>query len=199
MFVLRLEADRGVELLAARERRQLDRAHDDPLVGDAEAHALVQPCARGEALEGGGQRLHVGDLAVADDARLERRDSRALIGDEPLTEASAAATALGSMSSPTTGLGAALCHRKEKEKETLLVPVSRPWHRPHLSAVPEGVWFWSFFRPRPRKLESRETHWSVLCQSRSPYQSATASSAGSAPGAAPDLPSRSQTPVDVEA
>ena len=45
------------------------RAHDDPLVGDADAHALVEALVLAEQRpQGVGQRLDVGDLAVADDA-----------------------------------------------------------------------------------------------------------------------------------
>ena len=41
-LVLRVEAHGGVELLAVVDRRQLDDADDDLLVGDADADALVE-------------------------------------------------------------------------------------------------------------------------------------------------------------
>ena len=42
-LVLGLEAHGGGELLAVGDRRQLERAQDRALVGDADAHALAQP------------------------------------------------------------------------------------------------------------------------------------------------------------
>ena len=60
--------DGGGERLRVVERRQVERAHDDALVGDAEAHALGQLVLGEERLERLGERDGVGDLAVAQDA-----------------------------------------------------------------------------------------------------------------------------------
>ena len=50
-LVLRLEADGAVELLGVEDRRQLDLAHDDALVGDADPHAAVEAAAVEELRE----------------------------------------------------------------------------------------------------------------------------------------------------
>ena len=44
--VLGLEANRRGELLGVLERREIDRAHDDALVGDADAYLARRACAR---------------------------------------------------------------------------------------------------------------------------------------------------------
>ena len=85
-------------------------ADDDLLVGDADADALAEALVLAEQ----GARaprpgLDVGDLAVAHDARLERRERRCSTVMRPLTATSAAVMPLGSMSSPTRFFGA-LCH-----------------------------------------------------------------------------------------
>ena len=85
-LVLRLEADGGLELLAGSRRRKLEDADDDPLVGDADAHALVQLVGPEELAQRLGEGLDVGDLAVADDAGLERdARRRARSSMRPLT------------------------------------------------------------------------------------------------------------------
>src|SRR3712207_1261675 len=57
--------------------RQLEVAHDDLLVGDAEAHAPRQRVKLEEVLERLAEGGHVGDLAVGDDARRELGARRA--------------------------------------------------------------------------------------------------------------------------
>ena len=78
-LVLRLEAHGRLELLGVLEVGQVDDAHDDLLVGEADADALVQALVlavqRPQRL---GQTVDVGDLAVADDPGLERRERGAL-------------------------------------------------------------------------------------------------------------------------
>ena len=44
--LLGLEADRVLELVGVLDRRQAQRAHGDPLVGDAEADGLAKACGR---------------------------------------------------------------------------------------------------------------------------------------------------------
>ena len=63
-----LEADRGVDLLGALERRKVEGAHHDALVGDAEADALAELVLGEQIAERGGERLDVDDLSVTDDA-----------------------------------------------------------------------------------------------------------------------------------
>ena len=78
-LVLRLEAHGGLELLGVLEVGQVDDAHDDLLVGEADADALVQALVLAvQRPQGLGQAVDVGDLAVADDPRLERRERGAL-------------------------------------------------------------------------------------------------------------------------
>jgi hypothetical protein len=76
--VLGLELDGGGELLGVLDRREVDGAHDDALVGHAEPDALGELVVAEEAAQRGGVAFDVGDLAVADHARLERRGGRAL-------------------------------------------------------------------------------------------------------------------------
>ncbi len=65
----------------ARHGRQIERAHDDALVGHADAHALAELVLGEELAQDVGQRLHVHDLAVAYDAGGQRRHGGALDGD----------------------------------------------------------------------------------------------------------------------
>src|SRR3712207_8538011 len=55
--------------------RQLEVAHDDLLIGDAEAHAARQRVQLEEVLERLAEGGHVRDLAVGDDAR-DRKSTR---------------------------------------------------------------------------------------------------------------------------
>ena len=80
--VLRLEAHRGVELLAVLDDRKIDRTHGELLVGHADANAPVQTAVVAvKALERCDQRIDILDLAVTHDARLERYGGRTLNGD----------------------------------------------------------------------------------------------------------------------
>ena len=100
-LVVRVEAHGGLELLRIAQVRQLERPDDDLLVGDADAdplgEALVLAEERAERLR---ERVGVDDLAVANDARLERRERRGPTVMRPLTETAAAVMPLGSMSTP---------------------------------------------------------------------------------------------------
>ena len=78
MWSAGLEADRGVDLLGALQRRKVEGAHDDALVGDAEADALAELVLGEQVTERGGERVDVDDLAVADDAGGKRRRGGAL-------------------------------------------------------------------------------------------------------------------------
>ena len=81
-LVLRLEAHGGGELLGVLEVGQVDDAHDDLLVGEADADALVQALVLAvQRSQRFGQALDVGDLAVADDPGLERREGGPLDAD----------------------------------------------------------------------------------------------------------------------
>ena len=79
--VRRLGAHGGVERLGVLERRQVERAHDDALVGDAQADAVRKVVLGEEGLERLGERRRVGDLTVAQDARAQLGDGAALDGD----------------------------------------------------------------------------------------------------------------------
>ena len=73
--------DGGGERLVVLERRQVERAHDDALVGHAQADALGQVVLLEERLQGLAERDGVGDLAVAQDARAKLGDGAAADGD----------------------------------------------------------------------------------------------------------------------
>jgi hypothetical protein len=78
-LVLRLEAHRRVDLLVVLQVREVDHADDDLLVGESDADPLVEALVR--AVQGAqrfGQAIDVGDFAVADDPRLERREGGVL-------------------------------------------------------------------------------------------------------------------------
>ena len=79
--IRRLDADGRGERLRVVDRRKVERAHDDALVGDAQAHAARQVVLGEQRLERLGEGLRVGDLAVADDARAQMRDRAAGDGD----------------------------------------------------------------------------------------------------------------------
>ena len=63
------------------ERRQVERAHDDPLVRDAEPHAVGQLVLGEHGPEGLGQCLRIGDFAVTQDAGPKRGDGPPLDED----------------------------------------------------------------------------------------------------------------------
>ncbi len=73
--VLRVKAHGRRDLLGVRERRQVDGAHEDPLAGDAQAHALAELVLLEEVPQRLGERLDVGDLAVAQQPG-RQRDAR---------------------------------------------------------------------------------------------------------------------------
>ena len=77
-MVRRLEANRRADLLGALERRQVQRAHDDALVGDTQPNAPAQLVGREQVAQGGGQRVDVNDLAVTHDAGRQLRAGGAL-------------------------------------------------------------------------------------------------------------------------
>jgi hypothetical protein len=74
----RLLLDRRGEALGVLDHGQVERAHDDPLVGDAEAHAPRQVVGLEELAKRLGQGGRVGGLAVPQDAG-PQRDDRALL------------------------------------------------------------------------------------------------------------------------
>ncbi len=73
----RLVLDGGGERLRVVDRRQVERAHDDPLVGDAEPDAARQLVLGEERAQLVAEGDRIDDLAVAQDARTEVRDSAA--------------------------------------------------------------------------------------------------------------------------
>ena len=79
--VLGLEADRRGDLLGSRERRQVQRAHDDALIGEAEAHPLAELVLGEHRAQNLGERLDVDDLAVADHPGRQRRGGSAFDGN----------------------------------------------------------------------------------------------------------------------
>ena len=63
--ILSLKADRGLELVAILDRRQPHAADGDPLVRDADPDVARELVLGEELLEGGAERLGIGDLALA--------------------------------------------------------------------------------------------------------------------------------------
>ena len=78
-LLLGLEADRRLELLGVLDRRQAQRADDDPLVADAEPHPLGELVLGEERLQRLGEGVGVGDLALVEGAR--RRAGSIAAGD----------------------------------------------------------------------------------------------------------------------
>ncbi len=72
----RLEADGGVALLRVLDARELDHADDDLLVGHAEPDALGEAGRRDEVLQGLGEPVAIGDLAILNHAA-RQLDARA--------------------------------------------------------------------------------------------------------------------------
>ena len=70
--LLRLEANRGGDLLGGLQRRQVHCPHHDPVVGDADAHALAELVLGEHVAQNRRERLDVDDLAVTHDAGRER-------------------------------------------------------------------------------------------------------------------------------
>ena len=71
----------GQRLRVVEHGGEVERAHDDPLVGDAETHALGQLVLGEERLERLRERDRIGDLAVAHDAGPELGDRAAGQGE----------------------------------------------------------------------------------------------------------------------
>jgi hypothetical protein len=83
--LLGVEPHGGRELVAVAQRRQVDDADDDLLVGDADADPLAEALVVApEGAEGPREGVGVDDLAVAQDARLERGDRGAIDRDPPV-------------------------------------------------------------------------------------------------------------------
>ena len=80
----RLHLDGGGERLLVLERRQVERADDDPLVGDPEPDPVRELVLGEEGLQRLRQRGDVGDLAVAQDAGAEGSDGAALERQRPV-------------------------------------------------------------------------------------------------------------------
>ena len=78
-LVLGLKADRGRELVGALDRRQEQRPHRDPLIGDPEPHVARQLALGEQRLERVRERVRVGHLALVKDAGGQRGD--AVAGD----------------------------------------------------------------------------------------------------------------------
>ena len=78
--LLRLEADRGGDLLGGLQRRQVDGPHHDAVVGDADAHALAELVLGEHVAQDRRKRLDVDDLAIANDAGRQRGRGGALDG-----------------------------------------------------------------------------------------------------------------------
>ncbi len=72
--VLGLKTHGGVELALVGDRRKLEGSHRDSLVGDPDPDAARELVLGEERLEGVAERLGIGDLALVEDPRVERRD-----------------------------------------------------------------------------------------------------------------------------
>ena len=70
-LLLRLEANRGLELLLVVDRRQLEHAERDLLAGDAEPDALGQVVLLEEGLDAVGEPVDVDDLTLVEEAGAE--------------------------------------------------------------------------------------------------------------------------------
>ncbi len=79
--LLSLELDGGGNLLGIGERREVDRPHHDALVGDTQPHPLAELVLREQSPQNLREGVHVGDLAVANDARGKRRIGCVVDGD----------------------------------------------------------------------------------------------------------------------
>src|SRR5215203_988161 len=73
-LLLRLEADRGVELLRVVDRWQAKGADDDPLVADPETDPLGELVVGKERLQRAGDSIRLGDLSLVKRARRQRGD-----------------------------------------------------------------------------------------------------------------------------
>ncbi len=102
----RLHLDGGGERLLVVERRQVERADDDPLVGDAEPDPVGEPVARRRSAFSASARA--GTSATSPSRRTPGRSGATaprLSDSDPLTVTSAAAMWPGSSSRPTTRPG----------------------------------------------------------------------------------------------
>ena len=100
-LVLGLEAHRGGELLAVGDGRQLERAQDGALVGDADAHPLAQPAVAEQLAQG---LASAASSSTSPSRTVSAGSGRAAARSatiEPLTRACTAATKPGWMSRPT--------------------------------------------------------------------------------------------------
>ena len=101
-LVLRLEAHGRLELLGVLEGGSSTMRTTIFWLATPMRTRLSRPLlAPVERAQGVGQAVDVGDLAVADDARLERRDAACSTRSRPLTRNGGGDDAGGSMSSPT--------------------------------------------------------------------------------------------------
>ena len=73
-MVGRAGAHGGIERLLVLDERQVERAHDDALVGDADAHAGAEVVVGEQGAQRLAERGGVDDLAVAQDAGTQMRD-----------------------------------------------------------------------------------------------------------------------------
>ena len=71
-LVLRLEVHGAFKFLRIRDRGQLDLAHHDALVGDADPHPAVETAAFEQVRQRLAEGRHVADLAVTHQARRDR-------------------------------------------------------------------------------------------------------------------------------
>ena len=76
--LLGLETRGRSDVLGVGQRRKIERAHDDPLVRDADADALAELVLGEQHAQRGGERLDIDHLAFANDARRERHGGGAL-------------------------------------------------------------------------------------------------------------------------
>jgi hypothetical protein len=75
--VLRLEADRRLQLLRVVDLRQSQGSHRDPLIGDAEAYVLRELVLGKQLLQGLAQGAGIGHLALTEHAGPQRDDAEA--------------------------------------------------------------------------------------------------------------------------
>ena len=101
--LLGAEADRVLELLRVGDAFDLEDAHADPVVGDAEPNAALRKLVElEEALERVAERVRVADLARDDEARLERLAEDLDSSGAPLLTTCAAAICEAPILRPTS-------------------------------------------------------------------------------------------------
>jgi hypothetical protein len=118
----------GEQRLLVVHHRQIERAHDDPLVGDPEPHALGQLVLVEERAQRLRQRRRVGHVAVAQDARGEMDDRAARERERAVAVHLGRGEVAGiELEADEMGLGGALSLEHGRSIGTRRARLDRPW------------------------------------------------------------------------